>query len=60
MSSGIEHVHSCPQCKDDVLCRLDCDDMADGDNVCGPCAERNFDNIVPQEVMARKVSDGRN
>lgn len=55
----IVHKHRCPFCGDKFPCQLKCDDMQDGENGCGSCAESRFDQIVPQETMARKVPDGR-
>lgn len=45
MSSGIAHVHVCPECHEPEECRLDCDQIEDGEAVCTTCAHRRFDAI---------------
>lgn len=54
---SVEHIHHCSVCQDDILCRVNCDAMEDGEEVCGPCAERRFDEIRGQEVSAAEQRD---
>ena len=49
---GPLHLHSCIVCGRRYDCGgLDCDEIEDGEPVCGPCAEKRFDEIVPQEKV---------